>query len=251
MTTPTARPQVRRERPGRLPFRLRDGRRAVVTFTDRRHGDLSGPRPDPGAVGAPGPWTVLRQVHGATTVVVDRPGGCTGHPGDAAVTAVTGAALAVRVADCAPVAVISPAGAVAVIHAGWRGLMAGVVGSAVDALRDLVGRDREVAVLGPCIHPASYEFSASDLEAVVERFGPAVASRTATGAPALDVPAAVAVALRECGVRLAVDAGLCTARAVLADGTPRFWSHRARRESGRQVLAAWIEPPGPPVEDGS
>ena len=49
------------------------------------------------------------------------------------------------------------------------------------------------AVLGPCVHPARYEFGADLLDRLVARFGPEVAGRTADGAPALDIPAAVRV----------------------------------------------------------
>ena len=80
------------------------------------------------------PWTWLHQEHGAAVVVVDRPGQHAGEHADAAVSAVPGAALAVQVADCAPVALVSSAGAVGIAHVGWRGLVAGVLPAAVSAL---------------------------------------------------------------------------------------------------------------------
>ncbi|MBO0731516.1 MAG: polyphenol oxidase family protein, partial [Acidimicrobiaceae bacterium] len=117
------------------------------------------------------PWTVLRQVHGARVVTVASPGEGSGEPADGAVTTCPGAALAVLTADCAPVALASPEGVVGVAHAGWRGLLAGVIEATVEAMRAL-GARRVDAVLGPCIRPACYAFGAEDLEIVAARLGP-------------------------------------------------------------------------------
>lgn len=206
-------------------------------FTDRSHGDLAvtgdsallATRRD--AV-APLPWTWLRQVHGADVVVVRSPGAHAGMAADAAVTSVPGAVVAVATADCAPLVLLAD-GAVGVVHAGWRGLLAGVVGRAVEALADL-GPVRR-AVLGPTIAAHHYAFGADDLDSMVQRFGPEVCSTTWDGTPALDVPATVAAALAEYQVPLAV-VGVCTAC------SPNHWSHRARGERGRQVAVAWVPP---------
>jgi YfiH family protein len=166
-------------------------------------------------------------------VVVDRPGQHAGVEADAAVTATPGCALAVRTADCAPV-VLAGDRSVAVVHLGWRGLQAGLVARVVDAMAALDDAPRR-AHLGPCIRPGCYEFAGPELEAVVGRFGPAVRSTTATGTPALDLPATVRAALLEVGVDDLEDAAGCTA----CDG--RWYSHRARREDGRFATVAWIE----------
>src|SRR5947209_16084022 len=79
------------------------------------------------------PWSWVRQVHGSTVVTVDRPGGGAGETGDALVTSSDGAALAILTADCAPIALGADIAAVAAVHAGWRGLRAGVVDAAADA----------------------------------------------------------------------------------------------------------------------
>jgi copper oxidase (laccase) domain-containing protein len=91
--------------------------------------------------------------------------------------------------------------------------------------------------LGPCIHPECYEFGPADLDLMAERFGPAVRSRAATGAPALDLPIAVARALGGVGVALADGFDACTA----CDGV-RFYSHRARQDAGRHALTVRIDP---------
>jgi YfiH family protein len=207
---------------------------ASIVFTDRSHGDL--------AVGSDGvdgrrraiadaPWTWLRQVHGARVVVVTEPGEHAGEEADAAVTAVRGAVLAVQVADCAPVALVGD-GLVGVAHAGWRGLAEGVLPATVVAMRAL-GAGTITATLGPCIRPGCYEFGAADLDAVAARLGDHVRATTASGAPALDVPAAVRASLASVGVTDVVDLGTCTAC------SSDHWSHRARADVERQAVVAW------------
>jgi len=178
------------------------------------------------------PWTWVRQVHGDEVVRVDEPGGRAGTTADAAVTDQPGAALAVLTADCAPVALVSPQGSVGVVHAGWAGLLAGVVTAAVKELRDL-GASDIAAVLGPCIHPECYEFGLDNLVDVTDRFGPSAASRTAAGSPALDLPAAVKVALAEHDVHEVDDVDVCTACSL------GYYSWRARRETERQAAVVW------------
>ena len=118
---------------------------------------------------------------------------------------------------------------VGVVHAGWQGLLAGVVAAGVAALRAL--HDGPVrAVLGPCIHAGRYEFGEDALVPMVERFGPTVASRTDWGTPSLDVPSAVGIALREAGVAEWADVDVCTAE------SPDHFSHRRDGVSGRQAV---------------
>lgn len=205
-------------------------------FTDASDGDLAA-----GSAGVGGrrasvvdlPWTWLRQVHGARVVTVTQPAACAGAEADAAVTARPGLALAVGVADCAPV-LLRGDGAFGVVHAGWRGLAAGVVGNAVSALRDL-GVSDLTAVVGPCIEAGCYEFGAADLDEVVAVLGDGVRSATAAGRPALDVRAGVLAALASAGVTEVDIDPRCTAC------EPDLWSHRGASDPQRQVLVAWME----------
>ncbi len=127
----------------------------------RGAGDFAGPLDDgPTAAQrslADAPWTWLHQVHGNRVVVVERPGAGRGQEADAAVTACSGAALVVRTADCAPVGLASAEGVVAAVHAGWRGLMAGVVEETVAVMRSLGATSIEAA-LGPCIAASRVPF---------------------------------------------------------------------------------------------
>ena len=207
-------------------------------FTDRSHGDLAvGGAPEALAARRAGivdaPWTWLRQEHGAQVCTVVEPGDHAGTGADGLVTATPGAVLAVQTADCAPVLWMGD-GVVGVAHAGWRGLVAGVI-EATAAAMAAAGSAPNRARLGPCIRSRCYEFGESDLATVEARFGPVVRSTTASGTPALDVSAAVSAACAALGVRLDDD-GTCTAC------SPNHWSHRARVDTSRQALVAWIQP---------
>ncbi len=103
----------------------------------------------------------VRQVHGAAVHA------CRGHEAfgatvaeaDAVVSVHRDCAPCVRTADCVPVLVAcARTGAVAAVHAGWRGIVAGVVGQAVAALSRATGRgDGLVAAIGPCAGRDRYE----------------------------------------------------------------------------------------------
>ena len=219
---------------------------ATVVFTGRAEGDLGHGGAYVTAVSEEVaerrravvdlPWTWLRQVHGDDVVRVEEPGGGSGSAADAAVTDRSGCALAVLTADCAPVVLVSPQGSVGVAHAGWGGLLAGVVAGAVKELRAIGAHDIS-AVLGPCIRPECYEFGLDNLVDLTDRFGPSVAARTAAGSPALDLPAAVRVALSEQGVDAVDDLGICTACSA------EYYSWRARRETERQATVVWQKSP--------
>ncbi|MEW6476374.1 MAG: polyphenol oxidase family protein [Actinomycetota bacterium] len=176
---------------------------------------LGGPGSDPAD------WISLHQVHGARVYPADLAGPTAGKPApqaDAAVSTQPQTVLSVLTADCAPVALVAP-GVIGAVHAGWRGIVAGVLEAAVaEVRRRTTGPVR--AVLGPCIHPECYEFSASDLDPLAARLGPEVAGTTADGRLALDLPVAVALALSEAGVSDIDDVNICTAC------SPEHFSHR-------------------------
>jgi YfiH family protein len=174
-------------------------------------------------------WRYLDQVHGAAVVVADGLAAPGSPPtADAAVTSRAALPLVVMTADCAPIALVAP-GAVGVVHAGWAGLERGVIGHAVAGLRELASGPVH-AVLGPCIHPARYPFGRELLDRLVARFGTGVEGRTADGAPAFDLPAAVRIALRDAGVDRIDDVGVCTA------ASPDYFSYRRDGATGRQAV---------------
>jgi len=210
----------------------RIGTQISITATDRNDGDFAVRLPSVAATRLGldrRPWTWLRQVHGGTVVTVNAPGEHAGSRADAVVADIDGAVLAVQSADCAPVAFWSPQGPFGIAHAGWRGLEAGVIESTVTQLRSL-GASEILAVLGPCIHPGAYPFGQADLDRIVALYGPSVRAETNDGSSALDVPKAVRAAVETAGALMDHDVGLCTAESL------QFYSHRARQESGRQVM---------------
>ena len=221
----------------RIP--LSDGRTARIVFSDASDGDYRVLDPVPGLEGrrraiVDAPWSWLRQVHGAETYVVTHPGQHAGCEGDALLTTTTGCPISVTTADCAPLVLVADRG-LAVVHAGWRGLVAGVVEATAKRLRAAAG-EPSVSLLGPCIDPAAYEFGDDALSVVVARYGTAVAARTADGRPAHDVAAAVAGACGAAGWPVP-DRPACTS-------DPRWYSHRTRADKGRQVAVGWLTVPG-------
>jgi polyphenol oxidase len=183
------------------------------------------------AAGLPAPdqWCWMEQVHGTAVAIVDLP--IDPPPvADALVTATRGLPLAVVTADCAPV-VLASDDAVGVVHAGHRGLLAGVIATAVDALR-AIGTGDVRAALGPCIRAPRYEFGARDLAPLVAVFGDDIAVHTEWGTPALDLAAAVRIALAREGVDQFTDSGVCTSR------SPDHFSYRRDGATGRQATIA-------------
>jgi hypothetical protein len=185
--------------------------------------------------------TMGHQVHGSAVRHVDapaRPGRFTGGlsgwpPGDALVTARPGVALIVLGADCLPVLLWRRDRAlVAAAHAGWRGLVDGVVAGAVAALGDPA---RTAAVIGPGVGPCCYPVDAALRSRFAARFGEAVV-RT----PAVDLVGAARVELGAAGVPAsAVRAvGGCT-----SCGERDWFSHRRDGPaSGRHAGLVWVGP---------
>ena len=218
---------------------LPSGQAARVVMSEAADGDL--------AVGGPedlltsrrkavvaGRWTWLHQVHGTTVVDVSEPGGGSGSSADALVTATTIAPLAVQVADCVPVALISPTGVVAIAHAGWRGLADGVLERTAEAVLTRGGRAAE-AVVGPHIGACCYEFGQDDLQNLVDQLGPSIRSWTTDGQPAADLAAGVRTVLDGLSIPVAIADGTCTSC------DDRYWSYRATGTACRQAMVVVLE----------
>jgi YfiH family protein len=143
----------------------------------------------------------INQVHGTDVVEVTGPWAGEPPAADAMVTRATGLALAVLVADCVPVLLHDlGAGVVGAVHAGRPGMVAGIVGRAVEAMRDLGARS-VTAVVGPAICGRCYEVP-PPLRASAAVAAPASAARSWTGTDAIDVGAGVVEQLALGGVGL-------------------------------------------------
>jgi len=155
-----------------------------------------------------------RQVHGAS-VHRARPG-VRGNPGDALWTDEAGVPILALTADCVPVAAVAGGRvALAVLHVGWRGLLAGVVRAGVRAL----GGAR-AACVGPAIGPCCYDVGADVRDPFVARYG-----RGAVRGRRVDLWSVTERALREEGVSSVERIDLCT-----SCNPQLFFSHR--RDSG-------------------
>jgi YfiH family protein len=174
--------------------------------------------------------TIARQVHGAELVTHAGPQEPSpfAKPGseipevDGHVTARSSLPLLAFVADCLPVALAGPGG-VAMLHCGWRGLAAGIVGRGVEAV---AATD---AAIGPGIGPCCYEVG----EDVLDAFAQAPTGK-------LDLVEIASRRLRDAGVERIESAGLCTScEAEL------FFSHRRDGgRTGRQAGVVWRDAEG-------
>lgn len=179
----------------------------------------------------------LRQVHGAAVARFPHP--CETDPpaADAAITDQAGTVLAVLSADCLPVLLCATDGSeIAVAHAGWRGLAAGVLEATLAAMR--TPSSRVLAWLGPAIGAQRYEVGEDVREAFIESDAKmASAFRSSRqGHWHCDLYALARQRLDACGVAEARGGGLC----AYSDAT-RFYSHRRDGTSGRMASLLWLD----------
>ena len=141
------------------------------------------------AAGPPARLLRPRQVHGARVLVLSRDalpptGAALLGEADALVSDAPGVPIGVVTADCVPILLATPSGCVAAVHAGWRGLAAGVVGAAVDAFGQLAAdASLAVAVVGPRVGASCYEVDAPVVEALATRCGDALDASLAPTRP--------------------------------------------------------------------
>ncbi|MGA9285110.1 MAG: polyphenol oxidase family protein [Solirubrobacteraceae bacterium] len=144
---------------------------------------------------------------------------------DGHAVAVKGVAAMVLTADCIPV-VLGTEGAVAALHAGWRGLAGGVLEEGVRALREVGGGGELTAIVGPCAGVCCYEVG----EEVHSAFGGA--DRVGRK---IDLRAIAHERLLAAGVAEVRDVEACT----ICD--ERYFSYRREGTSaGRQAGLAWL-----------
>jgi YfiH family protein len=164
------------------------------------------------------------QVHGAK-VIVHAPGWTgwlRGLDADGHVSAQRGTALAVTLADCVPVFIAHPSGAVALLHSGWRGTAARIVEQGIAALAHRGFPEGELRLhLGPAICGKCYEVSSDVIKQLT--------GETVSAPRTVDLRALIADHARAMGVRHITISPSCTKH-----DNARFFSHRAG-DRGRQV----------------
>jgi YfiH family protein len=185
-------------------------------------------------LGLPGEPLWLAQVHG--TAVARAGDGRGGAPADAAVASAPGEVCAVLTADCLPVVLADrDATRVAVAHAGWRGLAAGVIEATLEALDR--PPERLVAWLGPAISQPAFEVGEEVRAAFLVR-SPEYAAAFAgnpRGRFQADLYTLARITLARLGLTSIHGGGWCTAREPA-----RFFSYRRDGTTGRMATLVWL-----------
>lgn len=184
----------------------------------------------------------LEQVHGIQVVDADRllPTGAAPMPprGDAAISRQAGAVLAVLVADCLPVLLAAQDGsAVAVAHAGWRGLAAGILEATVAAL---ARHGSLQAWMGPAISSLHFEVG-PEVREIFTAHDPAAAEAftgNSRGRWQCDLRTLARARLAAAGVSsVYADNGCSYAE------PQRFYSYRRDGATGRMAALIWLQAP--------
>lgn len=176
----------------------------------------------------------LSQVHGTHVIDAARAGAAAAEA-DGSYSDASGVVCAVLTADCLPILLCDRAGTrIAALHAGWRGLVTGIVPAGVAALR-LPGADL-LAWLGPAIGPRHFEVGPEVRQAFVARRAQA-ATAFAPGRGDRwfgDLYALARQELAAHGVTRVFGGGLCT-----ASDPARFFSYRRDGRCGRMASLIW------------
>jgi YfiH family protein len=235
---------------------------AQVLFTSRAHGNLSTQTGDEHEHGRAArdrlcdelglDWLCAsRQVHGSTVQRVQEIAGSGGEAvaidADGHATTLAGIGAMVLTADCLPVALgaVAPSSGhgeggavVAMAHAGWRGLAAGVLEEAVRALRELGATGPIEAVVGPGAGVCCYDVGEDVHAAFAGQAGPGETGSTPEHyrrGKNIDLRAIARDKLLAAGVAGVSHADACT----ICD--ERFFSHRRQgKRAGRQAGIAWL-----------
>lgn len=217
-------------------FTDRLGGHSLAPYHSLNLGDHVGDSPD--AVSANrksitdrfGPTQFMRQVHGSRVAVIEEV--TEEYPSaDALVTGIAGITLAVMVADCIPLLLVSKH-SVAAVHVGRRGLLNRVTEQALMVMRE-IGADDISANIGPAICGNCYEVS-EDIFKEVTVSHPMSATTTLADKPALDLIAGLIYDLNVMGVTRITNQGRCTREE--AD----LFSYRRDGVTGRSAGLVWL-----------
>ncbi len=177
----------------------------------------------------------LKQVHGIA--VAQLPAAPDALEADASCSATAGAVCAILTADCLPVLFCDDAGTVVgAAHAGWRGLLAGVLENTVQAMNRPA--HQLMAWLGPAIGPRAFEVGSEVREAFVAR-DPAAAQAFVAGAAGkylADLYMLARLRLQRHGLTRIHGGDLCT-----FSDSERFYSYRRDGVTGRMASLIWLQ----------
>jgi YfiH family protein len=175
----------------------------------------------------------LQQVHG--NEIVDAAKG-PGQRGDASIAYKPGAVCAVLTADCLPLLLCDQRGTrVAAVHAGWRGLAAGIIETAISALN--IPGEHLLAWLGPAIGPEVFEVGPEVKQIFLDQDNRNTSAFSAHGQGRwlADIYQLARLRLAGLGVRSIYGGQYCT----VADPA-RFYSYRRDGKTGRMATLIWL-----------
>jgi len=172
----------------------------------------------------------MNQVHGNRVAIIEE---VTDEipTADALVTGIPGITLAVMVADCIPLLLISN-NSVAAVHVGRKGLVNRVAEKAIEVMREI--SDAEIsATIGPAICGTCYEVSQDIYDEVIQSH-PESAARTKANAPSLDLVKALIADLTAAGIEKIDNQSRCTHE------DSGLFSYRRDGVTGRQAGLVWL-----------
>ena len=182
----------------------------------------------------PGEPCWLQQVHGTHVVAADSVADVVA---DGSHASAPGQICTVMIADCVPLLLTDIAGGqVAAIHAGWRGVAAGIIDAAIAVMG--APPEQVLAWIGPCIGPDRYEVGAEVRSACLKLHPDAGGCfrPTTPGHWRADLPGLVRRGLHRHGVRAIHGGDIC-----VHDQRDLFFSHRRDGQTGRMAALIWIE----------
>ncbi|MGZ5043897.1 MAG: peptidoglycan editing factor PgeF [Methylobacter sp.] len=184
-------------------------------------------------LGLPGDPVWLEQIHSnrAVPAIIAEPL----QQADASYTAEPGVVCAVMTADCLPLLVCAADGSeVAAIHAGWRGLLAGVIGNTLKAMQS----NDLLVWLGPAIGPDCFEVGAEVRDAFLEKSAAFITAfkQQDNGKWLADIYQLARIDLAMLGIDKVYGGGFCT-----VTEHERFYSYRRDKQTGRMATLIWRE----------
>ncbi|MES1242885.1 MAG: polyphenol oxidase family protein [Acidobacteriota bacterium] len=181
------------------------------------------------------PVAWAKQIHSAIALPAQA-GGC--GEGDAVYGNEPNLAMSVVTADCVPVLLAGPDGELAAVHAGWKGIVGGVIAETWRAIGGVGGGPGWAAWIGPAIGPCCYEVGEDVAERIAAASGPEVVVPGPGSRPHADLPAAVRRQLAEAGVTEIHTIPACT-----RCETERLYSYRRQgKGGGRNIAFIWRTP---------
>ncbi|WP_027159622.1 peptidoglycan editing factor PgeF [Methylobacter luteus] len=182
-------------------------------------------------LGLPAEPVWLEQIH--SNKAIDAAKSQSLEQADASYADKPGVVCAVLTADCLPLLVCNTGGnRIAAIHAGWRGLLSGVIGNTVAAM----GNQDLLVWLGPAIGPACFEVGAEVREAFIEKSAEFATAfkECGNGKWLADIYQLARVDLASLGIDRIYGGHFCT-----VTDHDRFYSYRRDKETGRMATLIW------------